>query len=217
MTTARSEEPVLRGIPSIAPYPIPTAGDLPRNTAQWTPDPARAVLLIHDMQRYFLKPFPVSVREGLIRNIAMLRERSTALGVPVGYTTQPGDMDEQERGLLKDIWGPGMRRAPADRSVVDELAPAPGDWMFNKLRYSAFFRSDLLERLRRSGRDQLIVCGVYAHVGVLITAVDAFTNDLQTFLVADAVADFNAGYHRMALEYAAERCASVVTAKQVFP
>lgn len=217
MDTGRSEEPVLRGIPSIAPYPIPTARDLPRNIARWTPDPARAVLLIHDMQRYFTKPFPPSVLAALVRNIAMLRERSTALGVPVGYTTQPGDMDEQQRGLLKDIWGPGMRRAPADRSVVDELAPAPGDWMFNKLRYSAFFRSDLLERLRRSGRDQLIVCGVYAHVGVLITAVDAFTNDLETFLVADAVADFSADYHRMALEYAAERCASVVTAEQVFP
>ena len=71
--------------------------------------------------------------------------------------------------------------------------------------------------MRRSGRDQLIVCGVYAHVGVLMTAVDAFTNDIQTFLVADAVADFSADYHRMALEYAAERCASVVTAGQVFP
>ena len=205
------------GIPSIAAYPIPTVRDLPRSTAQWTPDPARAVLLIHDMQRYFLKPFPASVRDGLVGTLAMLRERSAALGVPVGYTTQPGDMSEQERGLLKDIWGPGMRRDPADRSVVDELAPAPGDWMLNKLRYSAFFRSDLLDRMRRSGRDQLIVCGVYAHVGVLITAVDAFTNDLQTFVVADAVADFTAGYHRMALEYAAERCATVVTARQVFP
>ena len=110
-----------------------------------------------------------------------------------------------------------MRTAPDDRSVVSELAPAPGDWMFRKLRYSAFFRSDLLDRMRRSGRDQLIVCGVYAHVGVLITAVDAFSHDLQTFLVADAVADFTAGYHRMALEYAAERCASVVTTRQVFP
>jgi trans-2,3-dihydro-3-hydroxyanthranilic acid synthase len=211
------EGTAVRGIPAIAPYPIPTVGDLPRSAVRWTPDPARAVLLIHDMQRYFLKPFPVSVRDDLVGNIALLRERSVALGVPVGYTTQPGGMNDQERGLLKDIWGPGMCTAPDDRSVVSELAPAPGDWIFTKWRYSAFFRSDLLERMRRAGRDQLIVCGVYAHVGVLITAVDAFTNDLQTFLVADAVADFSAGYHRMALEYAAERCACVITARQVFP
>jgi trans-2,3-dihydro-3-hydroxyanthranilic acid synthase len=168
------------------------------------------------MQRYFLKPFPDSVRDELVRNVALLRGRCAALGVPVGYTAQPGDMSDEERGLLKDFWGPGMRKTPADRQVVDELAPAPGDWTFNKLRYSAFFRSSLLESMRESGRDQLIVCGVYAHVGVLMTAVDSFTNDLQTFLVGDAVADFDADYHRKALEYAAERCAVVVTAKEVF-
>ncbi|WP_433496935.1 isochorismatase family protein [Sphaerimonospora sp. CA-214678] len=203
------------GIPAIEPYPIPTAGELPPSTARWTPDPERAVLLIHDMQRYFVEPFPGSVRDRLVGNIALLRDRCAALGVPVGYTAQPGDMSDEVRGLLKDFWGPGMRRAPADRLVVDELAPAPGDWMFTKLRYSAFFRSDLLERIRDRGRDQLIVCGVYAHVGVLMTAIDAFTNDLQTFLVADAVADFTADYHRMALTYAAERCAVVLDAKEV--
>lgn len=109
-----------------------------------------------------------------------------------------------------------MRREPADRLVVDELAPEPEDWIFTKLRYSAFHKSDLLERMRSAGRDQLIVCGVYAHVGVLMTAVDAYTNDIETFLVPDAVADFNADYHRMAVQYAAERCAVVLPAKEVF-
>jgi isochorismate hydrolase len=191
--------------------------DLPRSTARWTPDPDRAVLLIHDMQQYFVTAFPATVQDELVRNIALLRDRCAELGVPVGYTAQPGDMSEEQRGLLKDFWGPGMRSTPADRRVVDRLAPAAGDWVFNKLRYSAFFRSDLLDRIRADGRDQLILCGVYAYVGVLATAIDAFTNDLQTFLVADAVADFDAEHHRQALEFASERCAVVLTAKEVFP
>ncbi|KNB53570.1 isochorismatase family protein [Streptomyces caatingaensis] len=205
----------MSGIPPITPYPMPAPGDLPPNTVDWTPDADRAVLLVHDMQRYFLKPFPDSVREPLVRNAAALRDRCAALGVPVAYTAQPGGMTDEQRGLLKDFWGPGMRPEPADRLVVDELAPADGDWEFTKWRYSAFFKSDLLERMRAAGRDQLIVCGVYAHVGVLMTAVEAYTNDIQPFFVADAVADFSEEYHRLALRYAAERCARVVTAKEV--
>ncbi|GAA2268864.1 MULTISPECIES: isochorismatase family protein [Kitasatospora] len=204
------------GIPPIEPYTLPSPGDLPANTARWTPDPDRAVLLVHDMQRYFLAPFPETVRAQLVSNAAALRKRCAALGVPVAYTAQPGGMTQEQRGLLKDFWGPGMRPDPADREVVDELAPSEGDWQLTKWRYSAFFNSPLLERMRESGRDQLIICGVYAHVGVLMSAVEAFTNDIQPFLVADAVADFNEQYHRLAVSYAAERCAMVLTAEEVF-
>ncbi|MDG9715394.1 isochorismatase family protein [Streptomyces sp. DH24] len=205
----------MAGIPEISPYPMPTAGDLPGNVASWSVDPGRAVLLVHDMQRYFLRPLPAGLREELVGNARLVRERCAGLGVPVAYTAQPGGMTDEQRGLLKDFWGPGMRTTPADRQVVDELDPAPGDWLLTKWRYSAFFRSDLLERMRAAGRDQLVLCGVYAHVGVLMTAVEAFTHDIQPFLVADAVADFSQYHHRMALEYAAQRCAVVVTTKEV--
>ncbi|RPK83959.1 MULTISPECIES: isochorismatase family protein [Streptomyces] len=206
----------MSGIPPIRSYAFPTAGDLPSNTAGWTPDPDRAVLLVHDMQRYFLAPFPKDVRTRLVGNAAGLRDRCAAAGVPVAYTAQPGGMTTQQRGLLADFWGPGMTPEPADRAVVDELEPAEDDWTLVKWRYSAFFNTPLLDRMRESGRDQLILCGVYAHVGVLMSAVDAFTHDIQPFFVADAVADFSEDYHRLAVTYAAERCAVVVTAKEVF-
>jgi trans-2,3-dihydro-3-hydroxyanthranilic acid synthase len=205
----------MTGIPTITPYPFPTTSDLPANTARWTIDPRRAVLLVHDMQRYFLKPLPDTVRAELVRNAALLRAWAVDQGVQVAYTAQPGGMTDAERGLLKDFWGPGMRTTPADREVVDELAPDSADWVFTKWRYSAFFRSDLLAAMRGSGRDQLVVCGVYAHVGVLMSAVDAYTNDIQAFLVADAVADFSQDHHLMALRYAAERCAVVLSTKEV--
>ncbi|RSM77667.1 isochorismatase [Kibdelosporangium aridum] len=205
------------GIPAIAPYPLPAIADLPPNAATWTTDPARAVLLIHDMQRYFLRPFPESVAHQLVGNIAVLVDRCRELHVPVAYTAQPGGMTTRQRGLLKDFWGPGMRVDLVDREVVEPLAPESEDWIFTKWRYSAFHRSNLLARMREEDRDQLIVCGVYAHVGVLMSAVDAFTNDIQAFVVADAIADFTAEYHRMAITYAAERCAVVLTTKEVLP
>ncbi|WP_433009021.1 isochorismatase family protein [Kribbella sp. CA-294648] len=204
------------GLAPITAYPLPTMGELPTSTAQWAVDPSRAVLLVHDMQRYFLAPFPPEVRDPLVRHCVQLRERSAALGVPVFYTAQPGGMTEQDRGLLKDFWGPGMKVDPRDRQIIDELAPRPEDRVLTKWRYSAFFRSDLLAQLRDQGRDQLIVCGVYAHIGVLVTALEAFTNDIQSFLVADALGDFSAEYHRLALDYAAARCSVVTTTEEVF-
>ncbi|MEV7391657.1 isochorismatase family protein [Streptomyces sp. NPDC091215] len=207
----------MTGIPVVHPYPLPTADRLPKNAVSWTADPGRAVLLVHDMQRYFLTALPDPLRADLVRNASALRRRASAHGLPVAYTAQPGGMSDEDRGLLRDFWGPGMRTDPADRALWPGLAPADGDWTITKWRYSAFFRSDLLARMRAAGRDQLVLCGVYAHIGVLATAVEAFSHDIQPFLVADAIADFSAAHHRLALDYVAKRCGMVVTVEEVFP
>ncbi|PKW18654.1 isochorismatase family protein [Saccharopolyspora spinosa] len=203
-------------IPPIGAYPMPTTNDVPRSMVDWNVSQYRAVLLIHDMQNYFLAKFPGdSPTLDLVRNIARLRECCADLGIPVAYTAQPGGMNSKQRGLLKDFWGPGMTVDSADREIVAELAPADHERVFTKWRYSAFHNSGLLDYLRDCGRDQLIVCGVYAHVGCLITACDAFSHDIQPFLVCDAVADFSPEEHRMAVSYAAQRCAAVPTTDQV--
>lgn len=207
----------MAGLPTVAAYPLPTRAHLPDNHARWRPDPARAVLLVHDMQNYFVRALPQPLRADLVRNVAALRSRCATAGVPVVYTAQPGRMTDQQRGLLKDFWGPGMRTEPADREVVAELAPDPGDRVLTKWRYSAFVHTDLLDHLRAQDRDQIIVCGVYAYVGVLATALDAFNHDIQPFLVADALGDFSAADHALALRYAARRCAVVSLTEEMFP
>ena len=207
----------MAGIPPIEPYPLPVRTTLPRNVARWEPDPERAVLLVHDMQRFFVDPLPDPLRAALVENITTLRKRCAAADLPVAYTAQPGRMSEQERGLLKDFWGPGMQTSAAHREIVSEVAPEDGDWVFTKWRYSAFFRSDLLARIRRAGRDQLILCGVYAHLGVMATALDAFTRDIQPFVVADAVGDFSARDHESVLRFVADRCGVVLPLEEVLP
>jgi isochorismate hydrolase len=202
------------GIPEIVPYAMPE--DLPANVARWTVDPSRAVLLVHDMQHFFLRPFGGRApAPQLVANTTRLRRTAAALGMPVAYTAQPGGMTREQRGLLKDFWGPGMTPSAVDREVIAPIAPADGDWLLTKWRYSAFFNTELRARMWRAGRDQLLVCGVYAHVGVLMSAVEAFTYDIQPFLVADAVADFSEAEHRLALDYAAGRCAVVTTTDDV--
>ena len=195
-------------IPRIASYPLPGEEDLPENRVTWRPDPRRAILLIHDMQNHFLAPFAAGAPPltGLIANIGLLRGACAGLGVPVVYSMQPGGQSSHQRGLLQDFWGAGIPGSQGSE-IVESLLPAAPDILLTKWRYSAFHRTDLRARMDAMGRDQIIVCGVYAHIGCLMTACDAFMQDLQPFLVADAVADFSREHHTMALTYAAERCA----------
>jgi bifunctional isochorismate lyase/aryl carrier protein len=204
-------------IPVIQPYRMPVEDELPGNTASWRTDPRRAVLLIHDMQRYFLNFFPAGEQPlvDLIANIGLLRVTAAALGIPVVYTAQSGGMSRVQRGLLHEIWGPGMARDPECTDIAEEIAPTRHDTVLPKWRYSAFFHTDLAEFMADRGRDQLVVCGVYAHVGCLVTACDAFMHDIEPFVVADAVADFSRAEHRMALRYAAERCAVTRTTRRL--
>ncbi|WP_097866736.1 isochorismatase family protein [Streptomyces sp. rh34] len=201
----------------VEPYDLPTRQDMPVGVVDWTVRPERAVLLVHDMQRYFLEPFEPGMRARLVDTAAALRKRCAAQGVRIAYTAQPGRMTPKDRGLLRDFWGPGMTSSEADRVITDQLAPGADDWTFVKWRYSAFFRTDLLERMRAEGRDQLVVCGVYGHVGILTTALEAYSNDVQVFLAGDAIGDFSADRHRQTLQYAADCCARVATAEDLVP
>lgn len=200
-------------IPTIASYPMPGEAELPRNLARWTPEPARAILLIHDMQQYFVAAYPAQaspVRE-LIRHIAALRSTADSLRIPVVYTAQPGAMTRRDRGLLRDFWGAGMDASARERRIVEPLTPRGRDTVLTKWRYSAFYRTGLRQLMERAGRDQLLVCGVYGHIGCLMTVSDAFTMDIQAFLVGDAVADFSRREHELALAYVAGRCGVVVS------
>ncbi len=198
-------------IPRVATYPMPR--ELPHSRVDWAFEPSRAALLVHDMQDYFLDFYDRSAAPipELLANTRRLLAAARAAGVPVFYSAQPPEQSASERGLLTAMWGPGLTAQPAGAAICAELAPAEGDVVLTKWRYSAFQRSDFETRLREAGRDQLVVCGVYAHIGCLMSACEAFMKDIEPFIVADALADFSADEHRMALHYVAQRCGRAVT------
>ncbi|MBD0843990.1 isochorismatase family protein [Streptomyces sp. TRM68416] len=205
-------------LPAISSYPLPAADELPANRVAWTVAPARAVLLVHDLQQHFLSAFPAGEQPlaGLLHNVSHLLKEARRLGVPVVYSAQRGGQTPEQRGLQLDFWGPGVQDDPTALAVPDAVAPAPGDTVLTKWKYSAFVRTGLQELLDASGRDQLVIVGVYAHIGVLMTAADAWQRDVQAFVVADAVADFSSEDHAMALRWAARRCAVVTTTDALF-
>jgi len=208
-------------LPKIAPYSYREQEH--QNRVNWRVDPARAALLVHDMQRYFVRAFELE-RDGqplpdaqiniAIANIRRLLDAAHAANIPVYYTAQPPRQNPADRRLLTDFWGDGLQDDENAR-ILDELAPTEADTVLTKWRYSAFVRSPLEEQLKDLGRDQLIIGGIYAHIGCLTTALEAFMRVIQPFMVADALADFTAEEHRMACEYASGRCARVINTAEV--
>ena len=208
-------------LPKIAPYSYREQEH--QNRVNWRVDPARAALLVHDMQRYFVRAFELE-RDGqplpdaqlniAIANIRRLLDAAHAANIPVYYTAQPPRQNPADRRLLTDFWGDGLQD-DENAQILDELAPTEADTVLTKWRYSAFVRSPLEEQLKDLGRDQLIIGGIYAHIGCLTTALEAFMRDIQPFMVADALADFTAEEHRMACEYASGRCARVLNTAEV--
>ncbi len=199
-------------IPAISAYDLPQTGHLPLNRVNWQLHSQRAVLLIHDMQDYFLRFYAADslMLQQVIANIQALKAWARHHKIPVVYTAQPHQQSDAERALLNDMWGPGVTRAePQQAEVHAALSPDAEDLVLVKWRYSAFQRSELESLMRNWQRDQLIICGVYAHIGCLTTALDGFMRDIQCFMVADAVADFSAHEHLQALHYVAGRCGMV--------
>lgn len=204
-------------IPALPSYPMPA--DAIANRVDWQPDASRAVLLIHDMQKYFLAKFDMQASPipELIANARSLRDLCDTAGIPVFYTAQPTDQPPGDRALLNDFWGPGLT-APGfqtQQPVVPELQPRQRDTVLTKWRYSAFQRSDLRQRMRDLNRDQIIICGVYAHIGCMSTALEAFMQDVQPFMVIDALSDFSLDEHLMAVNYVSRRCGVSLTLSQL--
>lgn len=204
-------------IPKILPYSLIDAIPDVRNKVNWNVDPAKAVLLIHDVQNYFMNFYgkdsePVTT---LVKNIIELKRLCKKNGIPVVYTAQPANQSLEDRALLTDFWGPGLSDENRNTEIIPELVPDIDDLVYTKWRYSAFQRTDLQTMMKTEKRDQLLICGVYAHIGILATSLEAFMNDIKPFVVSDAVADFSMKEQADALVYISQRCGTVLNYENV--
>lgn len=197
---------------SIFPYVMPTPAMLPDDRTGWTLDPSRAALLVLNLQRRFLQ---VLDQEGapvaeLLASAGRLVRAARTAGIPVIHSVPAG---ERGPALYARPAGP-----PADKdgeAFAEQVAPRTGDAVLTARKHSAFARTRLESRLRDLKRDQVLIVGLFARVGVLMTAADAWVQDLEPFVVADAVADVSAGRHEFALEWVADTCGAVTSTDRV--
>jgi nicotinamidase-related amidase len=122
-------------------------------------------------------------------------ERARAAGEPVLYLTDAHLPDDAEFRTFPPHAIVGTKGA----RIVPELAPAAGDVVIPKRRYSGFFGTDLDITLRERGVDTLRLVGDCTNICVLYTAADARNLGYAVEVVEDGVTSFDEEAHRDAL------------------
>ncbi|MGA8550087.1 MAG: isochorismatase family cysteine hydrolase [Stellaceae bacterium] len=183
-------------------------------------DPARACLLIIDMQRDFLEPGgfgaalgnDVSLLRRTIDPLQRLLERARACGLGIIHTREghrPGlaDLAPAKKGRGRLAVGIGdegpmgriLVRGEAGHEIIAELCPLPGEPVVDKPGKGAFYATDLDAMLKNRGIAQLIVCGVTTEVCVHTTVREANDRGYDCLVVEDCVGSYFPEFHRIGL------------------
>lgn len=117
-------------------------------------------------------------------------------GIPVIFSTM---RDPGSSAYEPGLWGaknhragekgPGGPEAAQLGRVVDELRPRETELVLAKDKPSVFRGTGLLPYLIGRGVDSLLICGGTTSGCVYATAVDAFSHNYRTAVVADATFD----------------------------
>lgn len=146
----------------------------------------RSVLLVVDMQNDFVDPagaLPIEGAAGTVPIVRDLIERARASSVPVWFTQDTHVEGDPEW----EIWGRHVERGTWGWEVVDQLAPAAEERVFQKTRYDGFYGTGLDHELRVLGREWLVICGTVANICVHYTAASAGLRYLKIVHPVDAL------------------------------
>lgn len=154
---------------------------------------AHSCLFVVDMQSRLLPAMYDS--ELLVRNCGILLQAAARLDVPVlAVELNPngiGETVEVVAGLLPD--GATME----------------------KIHFSSHKEPEIRDRVAATGRRQLVVAGMEAHVCVMQTALDFEAAGYETFVVADATASRTRDNHAAGLARLRDNGVGIVTTEMV--
>ncbi len=158
------------------------------------------VVLVVDMVIGFMEPghnlYCGDDARQIIPRVQQLIEREQAAGAEVIFICDTHDPDDLEFEMFPVHCVRGTQEA----EVIQELREYRGETI-RKRRYSAFFETDLEQRLADLDPDKVIMCGVCTDICVMHTASDARNRDYVVEVPIDCVASFDADAHAYALTH----------------
>lgn len=96
--------------------------------------------------------------------------------------------------------GRHLVRGHAGYEIVEDLAPAPGEVVIDKVGKGAFHATELDLVLRRRGVTHLVFAGVTSDVCVLSTFREAHDRGYECLVLSDATGTYDASVHAAAME-----------------
>jgi ureidoacrylate peracid hydrolase len=173
----------------------------------------KCALLLCDLQNDFLHPAGAYGRAGQtapeiaalparIKPLADLFRRKGGWIVSTQFTLVPSKGGEpiiapHLKSLRPFLHKGDFQPGAWGHALVDELGPA--DLSIEKIAYSAFYMTRLEWALRKTGIEQIHVCGIVTNGGVASTLRDAHVRDLSTVLLSDGCAAFSPQLHETAV------------------
>jgi ureidoacrylate peracid hydrolase len=170
-------------------------------------DPARAALLIIDVQNYCAgakagksEYFRQSLHDTVLPNIRRLQAACRKAGIEVVYSViENMTRDGRDRSLDYKISDIDVPRGSWGAQVVNEIAPAEDEMIFRKTSSSVFISTNIDYVLRNLGVRSLIVTGIMTDQCVESAVRDACDLGYLVTLVADACTTASAERHEQSL------------------
>ncbi len=127
-----------------------------------------SALLIIDVQTHLTAIMPAKVLARLQRNMGLLLNAAGLMDIPVFATEQYpkglGNLEEEIANLLPE-----------------------GSFRYEKTSFACTGAENFNADLKASGRKQIILAGMEAHICVMQTATELGNDGYQVFVVADAI------------------------------
>lgn len=157
-------------------------------------------ILVVDMLVGFLEPghnlYCGDEARRIIPNVQKLIESGLGAGSKVFFICDNHEPDDLEFEMFPVHCVKGTREA----ELIPELSSYEGV-VIPKRRYSAFFETDLEQRLAELAPEKVVICGVCTDICVMHTASDARNRDYTVEVPIDCVATFDPEAHRYALSH----------------
>ena len=158
------------------------------------------VVLVVDMLHGFLEPgrnlYCGDDAREIIPNVQRLIEEEQAKGSEVFFICDAHDPDDLEFQIFPVHCLTGTKEA----EVIPELSSYQGETI-RKRRSSAFFETNLEQKLADLKPEKIIICGVCTDICVMHTTADARNRDYKVDVPTDCVASFDLEAHKYALQH----------------